>query len=142
MLDNALIAITLVFLVLQVIVSCQLSFLIVKSKKKGGMVVSNFLFDNMPYFLMIFTAVFLVCAIKTDDTLILMLPITLSICFLFDMNIIYIDGDKVTIYHFLLQKEACKSLSNQGTFLVAEFGEKKKIIRLSKRKQKKMGGYR
>jgi len=142
MFDIVLIAITLMFLIMQVIVSGQLSFLIVKSKKKGGMVVSNFLFDNMPYFLMIFTAVFLVCAIKTDDTLILMLPITLSICFLFDMNIIYIDGDKVTIYYFLLQKEACKSLSNQGTFLVAEFGEKKKVITLSKRKQKKMGGYR
>lgn len=142
MFDIVLIAITLVFLVMQIIISGQLSCLVTKSKKKGGMVVSNFLFDSMPYFLMIFTAVFLVCAIKTDDTLILMLPIALSICFLFDMHIIYIDGDRITLYYFLLQKEVCKSLSNQGTFLVAEFGEKKKIIRLSKRKQKKMGGYR
>lgn len=141
MFDNVLIAITLMFLIMQMIVSCQLGFLVAKSKKTGGAVVSNFLFDSMPYFLMIFTAVFLACAIKTDDTLILMLPISLSMCFLFDMHIIYFDGDKVTIYYFLLQKEVCKSLSKQGAFVVAEFGEKKKVIRLSKRKQNEIVSY-
>lgn len=105
------------------------------------MVVTNFWFDSLPYFLMIFTTVFLVCAIKTDDTLILMLPILLSMCFLFDMHIIYFDGNKITIYYFLLQKEECKSLSDKGTFIVVEFGEKKKVIRLSKKKKKEIVSY-
>ena len=138
MFDIVIIVITLMFLVIQVIVSGQLSLLVAKSKKNGGRVVSDFLFDGLPYFLLIFTAVFLVCAIKTGDTLILMLPIVLSICFLFDMHIICIDGDKITVHYFLLQKKVCTSLSNQGTFLVAEFGEKKKVIRLSKKKQARL----
>jgi len=105
MFDNLLIAVTLIFLIIQVIVSCQLCFLVAKSKKNGGRMVSDFLFDSLPYFLLIFTAVFLVCAIKTDDTLILMLPIALSICFLFDMHIICFGGDKITVHYFLLQKK-------------------------------------
>ena len=138
MLDNVLIVVTLLFLIVQMIVSCQLSFVVAKSKKKGGMVVTNFWFDSLPYFLMIFTAIFLTCAIKTNDTLLLMLPISLSMCFLFDMCIICLDDNRITIYYFLLQKEICKSVSDNGAFLVVEYGEKKKVIRLSKKKRKQM----
>ncbi|MGN1083899.1 MAG: hypothetical protein ACI4QX_02770 [Lachnospiraceae bacterium] len=138
MLDNVLIVITLMFLVIQVIVSCQLSFVVARSKKEGGMVVSNFWCNSMPCLLLVFTTIMLVCAIKTEDTMILMLPILLSMCFLFDMHIFYFDGEKMNHYYFLLQKNVCKSLSVKENSVIAEFGEKKKIIRMSSKKLEKV----
>lgn len=141
MLDKVLIVITLVFLIMQVMVSCQLSFVVARSKKEGGVVISNFWCNGMPYFLLTFTAIMLVCAIKTGDMLILMLPILLSMCFLFDMHIFCFCGEKIVHYYFLLQKDECTSLKINGRTVVAEVGEKTKVIRLSRKKVDKLSPY-
>ncbi len=141
MLDNILIVVAVLFLIIQLIVACQMCFLVTKSKKEGGMVVSNLGFQGSPYMLLAFTAVMLVCAIKTNDTGIIVLPILLSMCFFFDMHIFYADGDKVNHYYFLLQKNVCTSLEIQDNLVVAEFGEQKGIIRISSKKIEMLKAY-
>ena len=134
MLDNILIVVAVLFLIIQLIVACQMCFLVTKSKKEGGMVVSNFWCQSWPYLLLVYSVVMMVCAIKTNDTGIIMLPILLSMCSLFDMHIFYADGDKVNHYYFLLQKNVCTSLEIQDNLVVSEFGEQKGIVRISPKK--------
>lgn len=141
MLDNLLIIVTLLFEVIQVTISCCLCFIIAKSKKAGGMVVSNFWCDSVPCLLLIFTTTMLACAIKTGDKIILMMPIVLSLCLLFDMHVFYFDGEKMNHYCFLFRKNICKSFSVNGKVVVADFGEKKQIVRLSNGKLEKLTPY-
>lgn len=141
MLDNLLIIVTLLFEVIQVTISCYLFFIIAKSKKAGGMVVSNFWCDSVPCLLLIFTTTILACAIKTGDKIILMMPIVLSMCLLFDMHVFYYDGEKMNHYCFLFRKNICKSFNVNGKTVVADFGEKKQIVRLSNRKLEKLTPY-
>lgn len=138
MLDYVLLVITLLFLVVQGIVSCQLCTLVARGKKEGGTVVSDFWWDGMPYFFLAGTAIMLACAIKTEDMTLLMLPIVLSVCVLFDMHILYFDGDKMVHYYFLLQKSEGISLKRNGNFVVLEAGEKTKVIRLPGKKMEKL----
>lgn len=141
MLDGLIIIFTLLFLVIQVIVSCCLSFVVAKGKKAGGMVVSNFWCDSIPHFLLAFTAIMLLCAVKTGDKLILMLPIVLSMCLLFHMQVFYYDGEKMNRYSFLFRKNICKSFSINGKAVIVDFGDKEQIIRLSNRKLQKLAPY-
>lgn len=141
MLDNLLILFTLLFETFQVIISCCLLFIIVKSKKAGGMVVSNFWCDSVPCMLLIFTTTMLACAIKTGDKIILMMPILLSICLLFNMHVFYFDGEKINHYCFLFRKNVCKSLSINGQVVVADFGEKKQTVWLTNRKLERLAPY-
>lgn len=53
---------------------------------------------------------------------------------LFDMHIFYADGEKINHYYFLLQKNVCTSLDLQNNLVVAEFGDKKGIVRISPKK--------
>lgn len=141
MLDGLIIIFTLLFLVIQVIVSCCLSFVVAKSKKAGGMVVSNFWCDGTPHFLLAFTAIMLLCAVKTGDKLILMLPIVLSMCLLFHMHVLYYDGEKMNHYSFLFRKNICKAFSVDGKAVVVDFEDKKQMVRLSNRKLQKLAPY-
>lgn len=67
-----------------------------------------------------------------------MLPMVLSVCVLFNMNILYFDGDKMVHYYFLLQKGEGISLKRNGNFVVLEAGEKTKVIRLPGKKIEKL----
>lgn len=141
MLDGFLIIFTLLFLIIQVIISYCLFFIIVRSKKVKAMVVSNFWCDSVPCLLLIFTTTILACAMKTGDKMILMMPILLSMCLLFDMHVFYYDGEKINHYCFLFRKNICKSLSANGKVVVADFGEKKQTIRLSGKKLERLAPY-
>lgn len=141
MLDSIILVTVIIFLVIQLIVSCQLTWLVAKSKKEGGVVVSNFLLESIPYILLIYTVIMMMCAIKTDDTLPVMLPIVLSMCFLFDMHIFYVDGEKVNHYYFLLQKNVCNSIDINGKLVIVEFENKKTIVRLSHKKIEMLRAY-
>ena len=141
MLDNILIVVAVLFLIIQLIVACQMCFIVAKSKKEGGMVVSNFWCQSLPYLLLFFSVVMLICAIKTNDTVIVLLPILLSMSILFDMHIFYADGEKVNHYYFLLQKNVCTSLEIQDNLVVAEFGDKKGIVRISPNKIEMLKAY-
>lgn len=141
MLDGLIIIFTLLFLVIQVIIVCCLSFIVAKARKQGGMVVSNFWCDSMPYFLLVFTAIMLLCAVKTGDKVILMLPVVLSMCLLFPMHVFYYDGEKMNHYNFLFRKNTCKSFSADGRAVIVDFGDKKQMVRLSNRKLQKLAPY-
>ena len=141
MLDNILIVVAVLFLIIQLIVACQMCFIVAKSKKEGGMVVSNLWCQSLPYLLLFFSVVMLICAIKTNDTVIVLLPILLSMSILFDMHIFYADGEKVNHYYFLLQKNVCTSLEIQDNLVVAEFGDKKGIVRISPNKIEMLKAY-
>lgn len=141
MLDNILIVITILFLVIQLIVACQLSFLVAKSKKEGGIVVTNFWFNSIPYILLFYTVIMLAYALKTNDTMLLLLPMVLSMCFLFDMHIFYANGEKVMHYYFLLQKNVCTSVDVNEKLIIAEFGDKKAIVSMSYKKVELLKSY-
>lgn len=141
MLDNLLIIFTLLFVVIQLIISCCLFLTIARSKKAGGIVVSSFWSNSVPCLLLIFTTTMLACAIKTGDKIILMIPILLSMCLLFDMHVFYYDGEKMNYYCFLFHKNVCNSLSVNEKVVVADLGKKKQIVRLSNRKLETLTPY-
>lgn len=141
MLDNILIITTIVFLIVQLIVSGQIILLVMKSKKEGGIVVSNFWFISIPFLLLIYTVIMLFCSIKTNDTMLVLMPIALSMCFLFDMHIFYANGKDVKHYYFLLQKNICTSLDVNDRLVVADCEDKKIILRLSDKKIMKLKPY-
>lgn len=141
MLDNILIIMTILFLIIQLIIACQISLLLMKSKKEGGIVVSNFWFISIPHLLVVFTIIMLFCAIKTNDTMLVLMPIALSMCFLFDMHVFYADEKDVKHYYFLLQKNVCISLTVNDKTVVAEFENAKIIMRMPYKKIKMLEPY-
>lgn len=92
---------------------------------EGGAVVSDFWWDGMPYFFLAGTAIMLACAIKTEDMTLLMLPIVLSVCVLFNRNILYFDGDKIVRQE---NRKACAGISQSGERLANLSNRKRSVI--------------
>ncbi len=134
MLDIIIIILAAFSSISQIIVSCGISFNKFKCKKNKLYMVTNLWFDYIPHLLFIYSIFFILYAIKFSDTVVLLTVISLTIVFIFNIQILIYNKESITLISFPFKKEKYNTFIFQDKILVVENDRNKEFIRLSKTK--------
>ncbi len=138
MLDIIIITLSALSSVSQLVVSYGITSYKIKCKKNKLHMVTNLWFDYIPHILFIYSVLFIIYSIKYSDTTVLLTVITLTIVFIFNIQILIYNNESITLISFPLHKEEYNSFIFQNKLIIVENKNKKTLINLSKGKINKI----
>lgn len=138
MLDIIIIALALFSFVMQLVVSFEILFYKVKCRNGALDMATNLWFDYIPHLLLLYSLFIGIYSIKYSDTFMLLMVISLTIIFIFNIQIFIYNKEYTALISFPFCKEEYDSFVIQDKCILVENEKRKKCIHLSRAKINKI----